>query len=98
MQADLEKAFNRAAELDSLTPVRAYLAHWSAVVEIERFPDTARQYHRSLYLAHRAESPEEVREHLTVSSEILRPSTQAVPRGRPTAEGPSTITGLPTPP
>lgn len=78
MQADLEKAFNRAAELDSLTPVHAFLAHWAAMVEIERFPETARTYHRSLYLAQQADTPEEACEHLTVSSEILRAATQAV--------------------
>ncbi len=78
MQADSEKAFNRAAELDSLTPVHAFLAHWSAMVEIERFPDTARKCHRSLYLAQQADTPDEAREHLTVSSEILRVATRAV--------------------
>ncbi|MFG2822251.1 hypothetical protein ACGFX4_22820 [Kitasatospora sp. NPDC048365] len=78
MQADLETAFDRAAELDSLTPVRAFLVHWATTVEIERFPGTARTYHRSLYLAQQANSPEEARSHLTVSGELLRAATRAV--------------------
>ncbi|TQF03078.1 hypothetical protein E6W39_13470 [Kitasatospora acidiphila] len=78
MQADLEKAFNRAAELDSLTPVHAFLMHWSAMVEIERFPETAREYHRNLYLAQQADTVAEARDYLTVSSEILRAATSAV--------------------
>lgn len=78
MQTDLEKAFNRAAELDSLRPVHDFLTHWSAMVEIERFPEAARTYHRSLYLALQADDPEGAREHLSVSSEILRAATRAV--------------------
>jgi hypothetical protein len=78
MQADVEKAFNRAAALDSLTPVHAFLAHWSAMVEIERFPEKARTYHRSLYLAQQAETPEAAREYLTVAGDILRAATRAV--------------------
>ncbi|ROR42502.1 DUF6247 family protein [Kitasatospora cineracea] len=78
MQDNLEKAFNRAAELDSLTPVHAFLVHWATIVEIERFPETARTYRRSLYLAQQAETPEEAREHLAVSGGILRAATAAI--------------------
>jgi hypothetical protein len=52
--------------------------HWASIVEIERFPETARTYHRSLYLAQQVDTVEEAREYLTVAGDILRAATRAV--------------------
>ncbi|MFI1482947.1 hypothetical protein [Streptomyces sp. NPDC020747] len=42
---DLQKAFVRAGDEDSVVPIRMFYRQWGVVVEIERFPETARRLH-----------------------------------------------------
>ena len=42
---DLQKAFVRAGDEDSVVPIRMFYRQWGVVVEIERHPDTARRLH-----------------------------------------------------
>lgn len=58
-----DKALAEAVEHGSQAPVHACLRHWSALIEIERHPGTAKEYHRAEYLAQLAGSQQEAREH-----------------------------------
>lgn len=73
-----DQALAEAVEHGSLGPVHAYLAHWAALIEIERHPETARAYHRAEYLAHIATGPAEARENLVAASGIYRAAANAV--------------------
>ncbi|WP_320780059.1 DUF6247 family protein [Streptomyces sp. CRN 30] len=73
-----DHALAEAVEHGSLKPVHAYLAHWAALIEIERHPETARAYHRAEYLAQVATTPDEAREHLVRASTIYRNATRSV--------------------
>lgn len=42
---DLQKAFVRAGDEDSVVPIRMFYRQWGVVVEIERHPATARRLH-----------------------------------------------------
>lgn len=42
---DLQKAFVRAGDEDSVVPIRMFYRTWGVVVEIERHPETARRLH-----------------------------------------------------
>lgn len=42
---DLQKAFVRAGDEDSVVPIRMFYRQWGVVVEIERHPETARRPH-----------------------------------------------------
>ncbi len=42
---DLQKAFVRAGDEDSVVPIRMFYRQWAVVVEIERHPRTARRLH-----------------------------------------------------
>jgi hypothetical protein len=42
---DLQKAFVRAGDEDSVVPIRMFYREWGVVVEIERYPETARRLH-----------------------------------------------------
>jgi hypothetical protein len=42
---DLQKAFVRAGDEDSVVPIRMFYRQWGVVVEIERFPEAARRLH-----------------------------------------------------
>ncbi len=72
------KAMAEAITSGSVQPIRAFVAHWSAIVEIERHPDTARTYHRANYLANHAGTLQECREHATTVAEIYRTAYTAV--------------------
>ncbi|MFJ8083490.1 DUF6247 family protein [Streptomyces sp. NPDC096205] len=74
-----DQALAEAVEHGSLKPVHAYLAHWAALIEIERHPETAKRYHRAEYLARTAASPEEAREHLTTASVLYCAAAEATP-------------------
>jgi hypothetical protein len=73
-----DQALAEAVEHGSLGPVHAYLAHWAALIEIERHPETAKAYHRAEYLAHIAADPNRAREHVTAASGIYRAAAEAV--------------------
>ena len=40
-----EDAFVRAGEQGSVTPIRMFYREWAVIVEIERYPETARRLH-----------------------------------------------------
>lgn len=42
---DLQEAFVRAGDEDSVVPIRMFYRQWGVVVEIERHPETARRLH-----------------------------------------------------
>ncbi|MFI9786049.1 hypothetical protein ACIHEI_21495 [Kitasatospora sp. NPDC051984] len=62
----------------SVQPIRSFVAHWAAVLEIERLPATSRAYHRSNYLANHAASIEECRRHAVTVAELYRAAFAAV--------------------
>ncbi|MFE6747143.1 hypothetical protein ACFVGM_14905 [Kitasatospora purpeofusca] len=72
------KAMAEAIEAASVQPLRSFVAHWAAVVEIERHPATAQAYHRSNYLANHAGTLTECRAHATAVAEIYRAAYTAV--------------------
>ncbi|WP_329611626.1 hypothetical protein [Kitasatospora herbaricolor] len=66
------RAMAEAITAGSVQPIRAFVAHWAAVVEIERHPETARTFHRANYLANHAPTLQECREHATTVAELYR--------------------------
>lgn len=42
---DVQKAFVRVGDEDSVVPIRMFYREWGVVVEIERHPETARRLH-----------------------------------------------------
>jgi hypothetical protein len=73
-----DQALAEALQHNSIRPVHAYLAHWAALLEIERHPGTAKAYHRAEYLARLAVTPDTARGHLTTASGIYREAFEAV--------------------
>ncbi|KIQ62816.1 hypothetical protein TR51_28245 [Kitasatospora griseola] len=71
-------AMAEAIATGSVQPIRSFVAHWAAVLEIERRPATARAYHRSNYLANHAASVEECRRHAIAVAELYRAAFAAV--------------------
>jgi hypothetical protein len=72
------QAMAEAIKEGSVNPIRGFVAHWAAIVEIERLPETARAYHRANYLANHAETVEECREHATTVASLYRSAYAAV--------------------
>ncbi|MGW2373653.1 MULTISPECIES: hypothetical protein [Kitasatospora] len=72
------RAMAAAIEAGSIDPLRSFVAHWAAVVEIERVPATARAYHRANHLANHAATVEECRRHATDVAAIYRSAFAAV--------------------
>ena len=72
------RAMAEAIEEGSVNPIRAFVAHWAAVVEIERDTETAKAYHRANYLANHAETVEECREHAAQVALLYRSAYTAV--------------------
>ncbi|GAA4880355.1 hypothetical protein [Kitasatospora terrestris] len=72
------KAMAEAISAGSVQPLRAFVAHWAAVVEIERHPETAKSYHRANYLANHAETVAERREHAVTVAKLYRAAFAAV--------------------
>ena len=72
------KATDEAIKAGSIGPVRAFLDHWAAIVEIERFPETAKTFHRARYLADNAESLDACRKYVHTYGEIYRSACKAV--------------------
>ncbi|GGQ80585.1 hypothetical protein [Kitasatospora griseola] len=65
-------AMAEAITTGSVRPIRSFVAHWAAVLEIERLPVTARAYHRSNHLANHAATVEECRRHAVTVAELYR--------------------------
>lgn len=74
------QAMAEAIKEGSVDPIRAFVAHWAAVVEAERLPETAKAYHRANYLANHAETLEECHEHAAKVAELYRSAYAAVNR------------------
>ncbi|MFB8238297.1 hypothetical protein ACFC58_17265 [Kitasatospora purpeofusca] len=72
------KAMAEAIDTASVQPLRSFVAHWSAVEEIERHPATARAYHRANYLANHAATLAECREHAATVAKFYRAAYAAV--------------------
>ncbi|MEY9946040.1 hypothetical protein [Kitasatospora sp. GAS1066B] len=72
------RAMAEAIKEGSVNPIRAFVAHWATVVEIERHSQTAKVYHRANYLANHAESIEECRTHAVEVAEVYRSAYAAV--------------------
>ncbi|WP_282203467.1 hypothetical protein [Kitasatospora fiedleri] len=66
------EAMAEAITTGSVQPIRSFVAHWAAVVEIERHPATARTYHRANYLANHAGAVQECRRHAATVAELYR--------------------------
>ncbi|MFJ8662428.1 hypothetical protein [Streptomyces sp. NPDC093795] len=78
MDAGQRVAVTEAIEQSGITPLRLFLIEWAAVIEIERFPETARELRRAEYLAQVAEDPEESRRYVQAAGDIIRAAHRAV--------------------
>ncbi|MFF7778702.1 hypothetical protein ACFZCG_30315 [Streptomyces tanashiensis] len=78
MDASQRAAVAEAIEQSGIIPLRMFLVQWAAAIEIERFPDTARELRRAEYLAQIAEDPEESRRYVRVAGDIIRAAHKAV--------------------
>ncbi|MFF2043139.1 hypothetical protein ACFVVX_22220 [Kitasatospora sp. NPDC058170] len=72
------RAMAEAISAGSVQPIRGFVAHWAAVVEIERVPATAQAYHRANYLANHAADVEDCRRYAVRVAEIYRTAYAAV--------------------
>ncbi|MFJ9693635.1 hypothetical protein [Kitasatospora sp. NPDC101183] len=73
-------AMASAIELGGVAPIRSFLSHWAAVIEIERVPATATAFHRANYLANHAPTAEECRAHAVEVAELYRSAFAAANR------------------
>jgi hypothetical protein len=78
MAEEHAKATDEAIKAGGIGPVRRFLEHWAAIVEIERFPDTAKAFHRARYLADNAENLDDGRMYVHAYGEIYRNACKAV--------------------
>jgi hypothetical protein len=72
------RAMAEAIKEGTINPLRSFVAHWAAVVEIERVPQTAAAYHRANYLANHAQSRQECHAHAPEVATIYRAAYTAV--------------------
>ncbi|GAA2154713.1 hypothetical protein GCM10009760_53870 [Kitasatospora kazusensis] len=72
------RAMAEAITTGSIQPIRAFVAHWATVLEIERQPAIAQAYHRANYLANHAATVAECREHAATVAELYRAAYAAV--------------------
>ncbi|MER5713082.1 hypothetical protein [Streptomyces sp. NPDC002122] len=78
MDAGQRAAVAEAIEQSGISPLGIFLIEWAAVIEIERFPGTARELRRAEYLAQIAEDPEERRRYVRTAGDIIRAAHRAV--------------------
>ncbi|MFI8515718.1 hypothetical protein ACIGHB_31785 [Streptomyces sp. NPDC085460] len=78
MDASQRAAVTEAIEQSGIAPLRMFLTEWAAVIEIERFPDTARALRRAEYLAQVTEDPEESRRYVRAAGDIIRAAHRQV--------------------
>lgn len=77
---DMQRAFVRAGEEDSVLPIRMFYRQWGVTVEIERHPETARRLHAAERAMDSADPAE--REHaIAVAGEIARAAHHEVASG-----------------
>lgn len=77
---DMQQAFVRAGEEDSVLPIRMFYRQWGVVVEIERHPETARRLHAA-EKAMNSEDPDERERAIRVAGEIVRAAHTEVAAG-----------------
>ncbi|MFC9057934.1 hypothetical protein ACFTXB_07730 [Streptomyces sp. NPDC057074] len=78
MDADQRKAVAAAIEQSSIKPLQLFMIAWAANIEIERFPEAARELRRAEYMANAAETLEESRHYVRISGDIIRAAYKAV--------------------
>ncbi|GAA1401092.1 hypothetical protein GCM10009639_42910 [Kitasatospora putterlickiae] len=71
-------AMAEAIDAASVQPIRAFVDHWAATIEIERVPERAEAYHRANYLANHAATVAECRRNASLVAEIYRTAYAAV--------------------
>jgi hypothetical protein len=77
MFTKMQDAFTRAGERNSVIPIHMFYREWAVVVEVERYPETARRLHE----AERALASDDlgVREAaIATAGEIVRAAHKAV--------------------
>jgi hypothetical protein len=72
MAEEHAKATDEAIKAGDIGPVRGFLEHWAAIVEIERVPETAKAFHRARYLADIAANLDDCRQYVHTYGEIYR--------------------------
>ncbi|MFF4404138.1 hypothetical protein ACFY2W_17260 [Streptomyces sp. NPDC001262] len=80
---DMQKAFVRAGDEGSVTPIRMFYRHWGVIVEIDRHPQIARRLRtaeRAMDSEHAAVREQAIRE----AGEIVRAAHREIEGGRPT--------------
>lgn len=77
MEQARDAADTKALEFGSLNPLRSFLMHWAAIVEIERHPDLSREYFRAERIETTSGDPAVARRGVRVSGEIYRAAFKA---------------------
>jgi hypothetical protein len=77
---DMQKAFVRAGEEDSVVPIRMFYRQWGVAVEIERHPQTARRLHAA-EAAMASEDAEVRAQAIREAGEIVRAAHREVAGG-----------------
>ena len=77
---DMQRAFVRAGEEDSVLPIRMFYRQWGVTVEIERHPETARRLHAAEHAMGSTDRAE--REHaIEIAGQIARTAHHEVAGG-----------------
>ncbi|MEU8133248.1 helix-turn-helix domain-containing protein [Streptodolium elevatio] len=71
LQNDQTRAVAQALEANSLRPLHTFVLKWAVVIEIERFPETARRFHFAERVELASKDPEVRARGRRVSAEIL---------------------------
>ena len=77
MFTKMQDAFVRAGQFGSVNPIRMFYREWAVVVEIERYPETARRLHTA-ERALMSDDPEVREAAIRDAGEIVRAAHAAV--------------------
>jgi hypothetical protein len=77
---DMQRAFVRAGEEDSVLPIRMFYRQWGVTIEIERHPETARRLHAAENALNSAD-PAKRQEAVRIAGEIARAAHREVAGG-----------------
>lgn len=77
---DVQKAFVRAGDEDSVVPIRMFYREWGVIVEIERHPETARRLHAAEQAINNADPAVRDRA-IREAGEIVRAAHREAARG-----------------
>ncbi|MFE5329642.1 hypothetical protein ACFRCG_24965 [Embleya sp. NPDC056575] len=78
MDRSQREATATALRINRLDPLRAWLRHWAAVVEIERHPDLAFRYHRAEQVDTISDDAEVRARGVRVAEDLMRAAYAAV--------------------